>query len=172
LYRAACSRTHPSLPVQHHQKAALGYDLWTGFGQACRQAAVEKLGPAAGSTVLDVGCGTGWNFAKVEEGAIGPSGRLIGIDVSPAMLARPRERVQRERWRIVTLIEAAVQEAAVLVLADTAPMSAPRNPALASQPRQHCSPGTARRSTAESDADLGRIQLKLARGWPDALRSA
>ncbi len=113
----------PSLAVQRYRKAARGYELWTAFGQAYRQAAVEQLAPAWGSTVLDVGCGTGLNFAGLEE-AIGPCGRLIGVDVSPEMLARARERVENERWRNVTLIEAAVEDAALPILADAALMSA------------------------------------------------
>jgi ubiquinone/menaquinone biosynthesis C-methylase UbiE len=44
------------------------------------------LAPASGSVVLDMGCGTGLNFVGLEE-AIGPRGRLIGIDLSSDMLA-------------------------------------------------------------------------------------
>jgi ubiquinone/menaquinone biosynthesis C-methylase UbiE len=55
------------------------------------------LAPASGSVVLDVGCGTGLNFVGLEK-AIGPRGRLIGIDLSSDMLARAHERVQRHGW--------------------------------------------------------------------------
>jgi SAM-dependent methyltransferase len=81
------------------------------------------LAPASGSVVLDVGCGTGLNFVGLEE-AIGPRGRLIGIDLSSDMLSRAHERVQRHGWQNVTLLEAAGQDAAIPVAADAALLSA------------------------------------------------
>ncbi len=77
------------------------------------------LAPASGSVVLDVGCGTGLNFAGLQQ-AIGPRGRVIGIDISSDMLERAHERVQRHGWQNVTLLDAAGQDAAVAVAADCA----------------------------------------------------
>jgi demethylmenaquinone methyltransferase/2-methoxy-6-polyprenyl-1,4-benzoquinol methylase len=79
-----------------------------------------RLGPR--DVVLDVGCGTGQAFPVLEE-AIGPEGRLIGIDLSAAMLARAAERIERDGWRNVTLIESSVEEALVPVTADGALLS-------------------------------------------------
>ena len=53
--------------------------------------AVADLGPARGATVLDVGCGTG-RAAPVLAAAVGPSGRVVGLDVTPEMLAGARFR--------------------------------------------------------------------------------
>lgn len=133
-----------ALAARHYRAVASGYDAWTAAGQAYRERAVEMLAPASGSVVLDVGCGTGLNFAGLEE-AIGPRGRLIGIDLSSDMLARAHERVQRRGWRNVTLLEAAGQDAAVPVAADAALLSAVhdilRSPAALDNVVSHVRPG-------------------------------
>jgi demethylmenaquinone methyltransferase/2-methoxy-6-polyprenyl-1,4-benzoquinol methylase len=54
-----------------------------------RRAAVEAVGAAPGDLVLDVACGTGMvSAALVERWGC----RVIGLDQSPAMLARARQR--------------------------------------------------------------------------------
>lgn len=50
-------------------------------------AAIAELGLAAGSFVLDAGCGTG-RALPLLRAAVGPSGTVLGIDVTPEMLAR------------------------------------------------------------------------------------
>ena len=77
-----------------------------------RRRAVDLLDLKPGDSVLDVGCGTGLAFPLLEE-AIGPPGRIIGIDQSPEMLARAGERVKVNGWENITLIQAPVQEAAI-----------------------------------------------------------
>jgi ubiquinone/menaquinone biosynthesis C-methylase UbiE len=59
-----------------------------------RTRAIEMLELRPGARVLDVACGTGANFALIEQ-RIGPSGELVGIDLTPQMLARARIRVLR-----------------------------------------------------------------------------
>lgn len=44
--------------------------------------------PAAAVRVLDVGCGTGRLMAKVDA----PGRRIVGVDISPGMIARARKR--------------------------------------------------------------------------------
>ncbi|NJC24316.1 demethylmenaquinone methyltransferase/2-methoxy-6-polyprenyl-1,4-benzoquinol methylase [Arthrobacter pigmenti] len=56
---------------------------------AGREAGIRALGLRAGMTVLDLGCGTGLNFPGLLSG-IGATGRVIGVDGSPAMLAQAR----------------------------------------------------------------------------------
>jgi SAM-dependent methyltransferase len=46
----------------------------------------------AGSTVIDVGCGCGATTIEIAR-AVGPSGRVLGIDVSSPMLALAAERL-------------------------------------------------------------------------------
>lgn len=49
--------------------------------------------PRPGSAVIDVGCGCGATTVEFAR-AVGPSGRVVGIDVSEPMLARARERLR------------------------------------------------------------------------------
>jgi SAM-dependent methyltransferase len=49
--------------------------------------------PRAGLTVLDVGCGCGATTIELAR-AVGPSGRVIGVDISEPMLARAKERLR------------------------------------------------------------------------------
>jgi SAM-dependent methyltransferase len=54
--------------------------------------AIERLGVVAGERVLDVGCGCGQTLIQLAERA-GPSGQVMGVDISPPMLACARARV-------------------------------------------------------------------------------
>jgi acyl dehydratase len=62
--------------------------------------------------VLDVGCGTGMSFEPIQA-AIGPTGRLVGIEPSAEMLGHARARVEDAGWENVTLLEASAEEAVV-----------------------------------------------------------
>jgi arsenite methyltransferase len=56
-----------------------------------RQLARAALGAAPGERVADVGCGPGFYVAELLE-EVGPGGRVVGIDASPAMLALAARR--------------------------------------------------------------------------------
>lgn len=71
-----------------------------GFLDACRQVdmlaqgkqwSYEQLRLAPGQSVLDVGCGTGDDVAAMA-GAVGPSGRAVGLDSSEAMISEASSR--------------------------------------------------------------------------------
>jgi acyl dehydratase/ubiquinone/menaquinone biosynthesis C-methylase UbiE len=95
-----------------YRRIARSYDLSTAWLEPYRRRAVSQLRLQPGDVVLDVGCGTGLNFESIQ-GAIGPAGRLIGIDPSPEMLAAARVRVDAAGWANVTLLEACAEEATV-----------------------------------------------------------
>jgi demethylmenaquinone methyltransferase / 2-methoxy-6-polyprenyl-1,4-benzoquinol methylase len=63
-------------------------EWWTGLGRGplYRREALERAGLLPGMHVLDVGTGTGL-VAREALKMIGPKGRLIALDPSPAMLA-------------------------------------------------------------------------------------
>lgn len=77
----------------------LGFREW-----AYRRRAVRALGLAPGDTVVEVGCGTGLNLPLLRE-AVGPSGRVIGVDMTDAMLDRARKRVEEAGWENVELVQ-------------------------------------------------------------------
>jgi ubiquinone/menaquinone biosynthesis C-methylase UbiE len=56
-----------------------------------RASLIAGLGPLTGRSVLDVGCGTGDDTRELVRLA-GPGGRVVGTDVSDAMLAEARGR--------------------------------------------------------------------------------
>ena len=66
-----------------------------GNEKCLRRETIGSLHLQPGQTVLDVACGTGRNFPLILE-KIGPSGKLVGVDYTAAMLDRARERVKRE----------------------------------------------------------------------------
>jgi ubiquinone/menaquinone biosynthesis C-methylase UbiE len=72
--------------------------------QTYRIRAVRALGLRRGDTVVDVACGTGQNFPLIEE-AIGPEGRIVGVDLTDAMLDQARQRVEARGWSNVTLVQ-------------------------------------------------------------------
>jgi SAM-dependent methyltransferase len=105
--------------LEQYRRLASVYDLSTAAGAPYRWRTVERLAPAAGEVVVDVGCGTGLNFAAIEEG-IGAEGRLIGLDPCAEMLERSRDRVAAHGWRNVELVHAAAEDAELGVMVDAA----------------------------------------------------
>lgn len=70
------------------------YDLLSTRGPLVgrlRRRTAAALAPAAGDTVVEFGCGTGANFRYLRE-AVGPRGRVVGVDFAPGMVARAARR--------------------------------------------------------------------------------
>jgi ubiquinone/menaquinone biosynthesis C-methylase UbiE len=96
--------------IHLYGQRALRYDLTAnlyyllGFREwAYRRKAVRALNLSPGDTVVEIGCGTGLNFSLLER-EVGPQGRIIGVDLTEAMLEQARERVRRMGWRNVELV--------------------------------------------------------------------
>lgn len=103
-----------------YRRLADSYDRRVGRRSLwLRRAAVAQLALRPGESVVDVGCGTGLTFALVEE-RIGPSGHLIGLDISGEMLSLAKDRVASEGWENVSLVEATAEEARLPRAADAA----------------------------------------------------
>jgi ubiquinone/menaquinone biosynthesis C-methylase UbiE len=69
-----------------------------------RARAADLLGLSHGDTVVDVGCGTGANAPYLRE-RVGPSGTVVGVDVTGPMLARARRLVDRRGWENVHFLQ-------------------------------------------------------------------
>ncbi len=65
--------------------------------------AIAELRLQPGSTVVELGTGTGRNLAALSK-AVGPSGRVIGVDLSSKMLQRAKKKLTRSQIRNVVLI--------------------------------------------------------------------
>ncbi|GAB2619135.1 hypothetical protein Aab01nite_33090 [Paractinoplanes abujensis] len=92
---------------------AAGWDDKFGDDLPAYGKAVEAAGPAPGDVALDLGCGTGRALPALAT-AVGPTGRVIGLDCTPAMLA---EAHAKGRDRAATLLQA---DARLLPLATAA----------------------------------------------------
>jgi len=102
--------------IETYRKKAKHYDATSrlypvpGYPhRALRRRAVQALGLRAGDTVIDIACGTGLNFPLIEE-VIGPGGRIVGVDLTDAMLAHAQDRVERNGWSNVSLVQADAAE--------------------------------------------------------------
>lgn len=67
------------------------------------QAGLDELAPKPGMRVLDLGCGGGASTAALA-GLVGAEGHVTGVDISPDLIARARDRL--DALVNVTLIEA------------------------------------------------------------------
>lgn len=86
---------------------AVGCCYLLGFPIAkYRRLVIEALAPQPGDTIVEIGCGTGMNFPLLEE-KLGAEGKIIGVDISEAMLERARKRINAAGWQNVELIHSA-----------------------------------------------------------------
>jgi ubiquinone/menaquinone biosynthesis C-methylase UbiE len=102
--------------IEMYRKKAKHYNVTSrlypapGYPQRSqRLRAVRALGLHAGDTVVDIACGTGLNFRLIEE-RIGPGGRIVGVDLTDAMLARAGDRVEANGWSNVSLVQSDAAE--------------------------------------------------------------
>ena len=89
------------------RKIAPNYDLVNtlvsfGLHHHWRDYTVEKADLHPGHRVLDVCCGTG-QITKELAQKVGPQGKVIGLDISPAMLKIAAENLQDFPW--IELVE-------------------------------------------------------------------
>lgn len=77
-----------------YSRIASVYDLWALLTESrARRRCLELAAVSDGEDVLEVAVGTGLAFVQILEA--NPSGRVEGIDLTPAMLARADRRARR-----------------------------------------------------------------------------
>jgi ubiquinone/menaquinone biosynthesis C-methylase UbiE len=98
--------------IETYRKKAKHYDLTSRFypapgypHPAQRRRAVHALGLRPGDSVIDIACGTGLNFAPIEA-VIGLDGRIVGVDLTDAMLAQAQDRTDANGWSNISLVQA------------------------------------------------------------------
>jgi demethylmenaquinone methyltransferase/2-methoxy-6-polyprenyl-1,4-benzoquinol methylase len=98
--------------IETYRKKARHYDLTSrlypapGYPQRTqRLRAVQALDLRPGGTVIDLACGTGLNFTLLQQ-AVGPGGRIVGVDLTDAMLTQAQDRIKANGWSNVSLVQA------------------------------------------------------------------
>ena len=84
--------------ADHFDDDPLGF--WDRYGRGT----IERLTLSPGSTVLDVGCGSGASAIPAAQ-RVGPGGRVIGVDLAERLLAMARAkanalRLQNAEFRV------------------------------------------------------------------------
>jgi ubiquinone/menaquinone biosynthesis C-methylase UbiE len=68
-----------------------------------RSEAVQRLQLQPGNRVIDAGCGNGASFPYLLN-QVGPSGEVVGIEISSSMAERARRHIQEKGWMNVEVI--------------------------------------------------------------------
>jgi SAM-dependent methyltransferase len=80
-------------------------DFDFSFIRPVRQKAVKLLYLKQGDRVLDAGCGSGGSFPYLYK-SVGPSGEVVGVEISPRTTTNTRMRIAKNEWGNVHVIEA------------------------------------------------------------------
>ncbi len=112
-------RRRPDTALAQSRYAALapGYESTCRHIEPLRALAIEKLALAPGETVIDVACGTGATTVTLAR-AVGASGRVIGIELSPQMAAIATDRLHAAGLTQARIEVAAVQHTRLVQQAD------------------------------------------------------
>ena len=102
----------PSLAVKNYRALADNYDASCARIASIRDETIALLGLRVGDRVLDVACGTGLSFPQLRS-AVGDTGQVTGIELSPEMCALARRRINAATWSNVSVTEGNVLTAPV-----------------------------------------------------------
>ena len=101
--------------AQHEYWNTVGGPRWIGLGGLVERRnltfndlLLERSAVALDESVLEIGCGTGATTIPLAE-AVGPRGRVVGVDISEPMLARARQRLAESRLGNISLVQADAQ---------------------------------------------------------------
>ncbi len=104
--------------LDNYAHLAPGYDETCTRIEALRLMAVKELALRPGETVFDVACGTGPLLPSLAA-EVSPGGRVVGIEMSPDMALRARQRVEAARLgEVVEVVASSVETLQVFLPAD------------------------------------------------------
>ncbi len=83
------------ISIRRYRRCAAGYDASAANTMPLRRRTIALLELQPGDVVLDVGSGTGLSYPLLAA-AVGPGGRVLGVEQSPEMFALAEARVRRE----------------------------------------------------------------------------
>ena len=78
--------------LERYARLAHDYESATTRIREVRRCAIELLAPSLGETVFDIACGAGAMLPELAS-RVGPKGRVIGVEQSPAMAALARKAI-------------------------------------------------------------------------------
>ncbi len=96
--------------LSHLVRPFTNFDFF--FIKSVRERAVQSLQLVPGGRVLDLGCGGGGSFPYLRK-AVGSSGQVVGIDLSPQSCINARRRAKSNGWHNVEVIEAPADRVAL-----------------------------------------------------------
>ena len=85
-------------------------DFDFAFIKPLRAQGVALLELKLGDRVLDLGCGPGGSFPFLVD-AVGPTGEVVGVEISPDVALNANQRIAHHRWRNVSVMEAPAETA-------------------------------------------------------------
>jgi arsenite methyltransferase len=100
----------PARAIARYRDHAAHYDASALRTMPLRYRTIWNLALQPGDAVLDVACGTGLSFPILEE-AIGPAGKLTGVELSPDMAVLAQQRIERAGWKNAELLVARMEDA-------------------------------------------------------------
>jgi demethylmenaquinone methyltransferase/2-methoxy-6-polyprenyl-1,4-benzoquinol methylase len=77
-----------------YDRKAWWYDMAASFERYYTDIGLQLLSPRVGETILEIGFGTGGSLVELAQ-AVGRSGTVHGIDISPNMVAAARKKLNR-----------------------------------------------------------------------------
>lgn len=111
------SRVHRSKEEARaaYNRLSRWYDALAGSSEKkYRDVGIQKLNPQLGESILEIGFGTGHCLVSLAQ-AVGPAGKVSGIDISDSMLAIAEERLVKAS--VAAPVDLRVGDAAALPFA-------------------------------------------------------
>jgi len=112
-------RNPNQISIERYRRHAANYDASAVRTMPLRRRAIELLALRPGDVVLDVGSGTGLSYPLLSA-AVGPAGRVLGVEQSPEMFALAEARVRRDGLANVWHVCAAAESVRLAQPADAA----------------------------------------------------